>query len=92
MTDQPVEFFWPSDDLLEEFEFNTPMMSAREGSLHFVNSASQAAGLHYRALADTARDTLEWWHQQPADRRANPRRWSSAELERQVIARIKQGG
>ncbi len=92
MTDQPVEFFWPSDELLEEFEFNTPMMSTREGSLHFVNSASLAAGIHYRSLADTARDTLKWWHEQPAERRANPRRWSSEELERQVIARIKQGG
>ena len=91
MTDQPVTFFWPSDELLEEFEFNTPMMSAREGSLRFENSASMLAGLHYRSLADTARDTLEWWHQQPAERRANPRRWSSEELERKVIARIKQG-
>lgn len=91
MTDQPVEFFWPSFELVEELEFSMPMMG-REDSYHFENSASMAAGLHYRSLADTARDTLEWWHGQPAERRANPRRWSSDELERQVITRIKQGG
>lgn len=90
MTDKPVTFYWPTEDLVEEYEINQPMMSAREGSLFFDNAASMAAGLHYRSLAETAADTLSWWHEQPDERRANPRRWPSSEKENEVIARIRQ--
>lgn len=89
MTDKPVEFFWPDVSLLEELEFNTPMMG-REQSVLFVNRASMDAGLHYRSLAKTAQGTLEWWYQQSDERRANARNWPSAELERQIIKKLKQ--
>lgn len=90
LTDRPVEFFWPDKALLEELEFNTPMMRAREEPTRFANQASMGAGLHYRSLVDTAQDTLEWWQAQPDERRAKARRWSSSELEQQAIMRIKQ--
>jgi hypothetical protein len=57
----------------------------------FVNAASIQAGLQYRSLADTATGTLEWWQAQPAERRANPRRWPAAETEQAAIAKIKAG-
>lgn len=88
LTDQPVEIFWPEVSLLQELDFSTPMMG-RELSALFVNRASMDAGLNYRALADTARDTLDWWYSQDEERRANARNWPSPELEKEVIRRIK---
>ena len=84
MTSAPVTLHWPSDELVEELDINQPMMG-REDSYHFVNTASMAAGLHYRSLADTAAATLEWWQSQPEDRRANPRRWPTPEQEQAAI-------
>jgi 2'-hydroxyisoflavone reductase len=88
-TDRPVEFFWPGVELLNELEFDAPMMG-RENSVRFVNQASMDAGLQYRSLADSASGTLEWWRAQSAERRANPRRWPSAEKEAEAIARLKK--
>lgn len=90
LTDQAVEFFWPERSLLEELEFNTPMMRDREEPTRFANQASMAAGLHYRSLAESAQGTLEWWQAQSDERRAKARGWSSPELEQQAIMQIKQ--
>ena len=90
MTDKPVEFFWPEVAMLEELEFNTPMMG-REQSVLFVNKASIKAGLEYRSLAKTAQGTLKWWYQQTPERRTNARNWPSPELEQKIIARLEQG-
>jgi 2'-hydroxyisoflavone reductase len=87
MTAAPVNFYWPDQALLDELGIDMPMMSP--GSEHFVNTASMEAGLVYRSLADTATGTLEWWLAQDAERRANPRRWPSAEQETAAIARLK---
>ena len=86
-TAEPVRFHWPTDDLLEELGIDQPMMG-RENSTHFANEASMAAGLHYRSLTDTAQGTLEWWRSQPEERRANPRRWPTAEQEKAAIAKL----
>ena len=45
-----------------------------------------AAGLRFRPLSGTARDTLAWWNELPADRRAKPRAGISREREKQVLA------
>jgi hypothetical protein len=37
-------------------------------------------------------DTLAWWRDQPAERRDNPRRWPSPELEQSAIERIRPEG
>jgi len=92
LTAEPVNFYWPGDDLLEQLEISLPMMPLREGTYHFDNTASMAAGLHYRSLADTASATLEWWQAQPAERRNKPRSWPSAEKERTAIDRLVSSG
>ena len=91
LTAEPVRLHWPGDDLLEELGIDQPMMG-RENSFHFANEASLAAGLTYRSLADTAEGTLAWWQSLPDERRANPRRWPTAEQERAAIERIGAGG
>jgi len=89
-TAEPVTFHWPSDELVAELGINQPMMRPGD-SFHFDNAASQAAGLGYRSLSDTAAATLAWWQAQTAERRANPERWPTAEQEAAAIARIKAG-
>lgn len=86
-TANPVTIYWPDEELLTELEIDMPMM--RDQSTHFENSASMAAGLHYRSLTDTAAGTLEWWYAQSEERRANARRWPDPEKERAAIERIK---
>ena len=55
----------------------------------FENQAAIAGGLRFRPLAETVTDTLEWWQAQPADRRANPRRWPTPEQERAALGRLR---
>lgn len=86
-TAEPVRFHWPGDELLAELGIDLPMMG-REESSHFANTASMAAGLHYRALADTASGTLAWWQSLSEERRKSPRRWPTAEQEKSAIERI----
>ena len=88
LTAEPVTFFWPDDTLLEQLGIDQPMMG-RDGSWHFANEASQAAGLAYRSLADTAIDTLAWWQSLPDERRNNPRRWPDAKQEASAIEQLK---
>jgi len=94
LTDQPVRFHWPDSALLAELGVSLPLsappIASRPPSFHFANEASQQAGLHYRALSDTAAATLEWWRSQPAEERANPRGWPTAEQERAVLERLAQ--
>ena len=90
-TDAPVRFHWPDAALLDEMDISTPMLSTDGDSVHFRNEASIAAGHPYRALADTARDTLAWWRSQTEQRRADARRWPSAQQEQAAIERITRG-
>ena len=79
---------WPSRELLEELQFSTPMFFNAPFSIHVDASAAIAAGLTYRSFADTVRATHEWWMAQSEERRANPRRWPTAEEEAAVLARM----
>jgi 2'-hydroxyisoflavone reductase len=87
---------WPTRELMEETGFPTPMMGNGANSIFVDPSAAQAAGLTYRSLAETVRDTHEWWMSQSKERRAAPvnraatdyRRWASAAEEAAVIAKI----
>jgi 2'-hydroxyisoflavone reductase len=45
-----------------------------------------AAGLDFRPLAVTARDTLAWWNEQPEDRRSKPRAGLAPDKEVKVLA------
>lgn len=52
-----------------------------------ISSAkAQAAGLRYRPLQDTVRDTLSYWRGLPAERRAKPKAGLSAAREAEVLA------
>jgi 2'-hydroxyisoflavone reductase len=44
------------------------------------------AGLTFRPVAETARDTLAWWNELPAERRAKLRAGLPTEREREVLA------
>lgn len=49
-------------------------------------SKARAAGLGYRPLRDTVRDTLAWWRKLPQERRAKPKAGLSAQREAEVLA------
>lgn len=84
----PVTMHWPTRELLEDTGFDTQMFSNDPRSIHIDAGAAVETGLNYRSLAETVRDTHEWWVSQPAERRANPRRWPTAEQEAAVLARM----
>jgi len=84
----PVRLHWPARELVDETGFRVPWFWPGEQSRHIDVSASLAAGLTYRSLATTIRDTHEWWLEQPAERRENARGWPTREQERAVLERI----
>lgn len=49
-------------------------------------AAAIAAGLTFRPIGDTARDTVEWWNSLPEERRAQPSAGLPAEKEAEVLA------
>lgn len=51
-------------------------------------SAAVTYGMAYRSLADTVRDTHEWWMSLSDERRNNPRAWPTAERDAAVLARL----
>lgn len=46
---------------------------------------AQAAGLRYRPLSETVRDTLAWWRALPEERRAKPKAGIAAAREAEVL-------
>ena len=49
-------------------------------------AAAVQAGLTFRPIGDTARDTVEWWNSLPEERRAQPGAGLPAEMEAEVLA------
>ena len=76
-TGSKATFTWVAAPWLEEQKAQFPIWNPPTGQyaqLHTTSNArSVAAGLTYRSLEDTARDTLAWWNQQPEDRRSGMR-------------------
>lgn len=56
------------------------------GHTHVRNDRARAAGLAFRPLADTVRDTLAWWPTVPEARRASPRFAIKPEQETAALA------
>lgn len=83
-----VRLHWPSPELASELEWVAPMLDWGTESKSFGTAAARGAGLQCRSLADSTMATLEWWRAQSDERRANPRGWPSAELERTVLQRM----
>lgn len=77
ITPTPVAFTWMDWDFLARHDIRegrelSSWRAPRGENLNYgrvVNSRAQAAGMRFRPLADTARDTLEWWKGLPAERR-----------------------
>jgi 2'-hydroxyisoflavone reductase len=75
ITSTPVTIRWVEEDLLREHEVGGWMempvwvYSSEEmrGFSAYDCSKAIAAGLGFRPLADTARDTLAWWKSKPAE-------------------------
>jgi 2'-hydroxyisoflavone reductase len=88
-----VSFTWADADFLAEHQVAPwteltawlPPVGEYAGFSMFDNSRAVAAGLEYRPLAVTAKDTLDWWLAQPEARRANPRAGLAAEKEARVL-------
>ena len=87
-TSGPVSLHWPTRQLIDELGIRMPWFWSGKNSRHIDASASIAAGLSYRSLADSINDTYAWWQAQSADRRANARGWPTPEDERRGIAAI----
>ncbi|MHC4376260.1 MAG: NAD-dependent epimerase/dehydratase family protein [Planctomycetota bacterium] len=86
---EPIRLWWPSPADLEAARFATPMFDPNRLKQWTDPRASVPAGLTYRSLADTVRDTHAWWLEQSEERRANPRRWPSPEAEQAVLDRLR---
>ena len=77
ITSSAVSFTWVAADFLREHKVGAWMEMPvwvypgpeTRGFSDWDCSKAMAAGLDFRPLADTARDTLAWWKEQPADRR-----------------------
>jgi len=77
ITSSPVSFTWVDVDFLREHEVGGWMempvwvypSEETRGFSSYDCSKAIAAGLKFRPLADTARDTLEWWKAKPEDER-----------------------
>ena len=63
-----------------------PSLEPGEGFWTIDVRKGTGAGLRFRPLEETVRDTLAWWHTLPDSRQANLRRGLSPEREAQVLA------
>ena len=87
-------FTWVPTEFMLEHEVRpwghmtnwTPPEGETLGMNQVSVAAAVAAGLTFRPLADTARDTMEWWNALADERRAEPRAGLPAEREAEVLA------
>ncbi len=94
VTSAPVSFTWASVDFLSSREVRPysdmplwmPARGDRVGFNRWDLSRSLAAGLAYRPLAVTARDTLEYHKSRPLERQRDLRAGITAERETQLLA------
>lgn len=84
---------WVPADFLEEHKVDAwqdmpawiPARGEYAGFGRRSTARAQAAGLTYRPLETTVRDTLQWWLSLPEERRAKPKAGISAEREAEVL-------
>lgn len=91
VTTAAVSWVWIDDfDFLAEHRLGAmvPWVMPRGATLGMSTLSGRRAieaGLRFRTLADTARDTLEWWRTVPAERAAAPRFVLTPEREAEII-------
>ena len=92
-TGRKATLTWVPGKLLEEhgvhplglFPWVSPDGSGA-GASHFRRERAFAAGLQFRPVADTVRDTLQWFKSEPAERQATLRGGLKPEQEREILA------
>jgi len=94
ISDTEISFTWVDADFLAEHEVRAwsemtswvPPRGEMVGFSSFDNSRAVAAGLRFRPLALTAKDTLDWWQTLPGERTAKPRAGLDPVKEQRVLA------
>jgi 2'-hydroxyisoflavone reductase len=94
VTTSDATFTWVDGDFLEKHQIRPyqempvwmPSKGNRAGFARFDISREIALGLTFRSLAVTAKDTLDYYHAQPAERQAKLRAGITAEREAEVLA------
>lgn len=94
VTTSDATFTWVNADFLQanqvagwsEMPVWLPPRGATAGFMRIECSKAYAAGLTFRPLADTARDTLAWYHTRPAEQQARLRAGIAPEKEATVLA------
>ncbi len=90
VTSSPVSFTWVSEAFLAEQKVamwsELPAWAGGNPIMYVDVSKAVAAGLTYRPLADTARDTVEWDKSRPAADRAKRAAGLPREREKQLLA------
>lgn len=91
ITSAPVSFTWVDGKFLADRQMRFPLWFPQDSAFRGIGKVRSrravAAGLSFRPLAVTARETLEWFKEEPADRRA--RLALNLEREAQVLAEWK---
>lgn len=89
-TSRDVTLTWASEEFLAENQvgpwMTMPLWIPREGRSFVTNTRATAAGLRFRPIADTVRDTLHWARTERGDR-PFARTGLSAERERELLAK-----
>jgi 2'-hydroxyisoflavone reductase len=90
VTSGPVEFTWVPAEFLEAQGVapwgDMPCWIPAHPVMNVRLERALAAGLTFRPLAETVRDTLAWHASQPEERRSNIRAGLSSEREAEVLA------
>jgi nucleoside-diphosphate-sugar epimerase len=90
-------FTWASADFLEKEQVqpwsDMPVwIGSESGMARTSNKRAIGKGLTFRPLADTARDTLAWFKQQPTERQAKLRSGLTPEREKEVLLAWHKNG
>ncbi len=95
-----ANFLWGDAKFLEEQKVGpwqdmptwVPPDGEMAGFSRIAVKKAVAAGLAFRPIEDTARDTLAWWRTLPAERQAKLKAGISAEREAAALAALKARG
>jgi len=91
-----VSFVRPPGALIEELKIDFPLVLPSpmgkffgDDRTRFDGSRAVKVGLSYRPVADSGRETLEWWRAQTAERRSSATKyWPTAEQEKTILDRM----
>ena len=76
-------------EILDQLGIDLPLVLPDLPQWVIATAAAEAVGLTFRPLADTASATLDWWRNQPAERRAKTG-WLTPEREHQALELLNQ--